>query len=169
MTRVFIYGFGPYLSFEDNITQKIVESLRDVTIKGFEIKLKAFDVKFDESMFLAPIKRFKPNYILGMGQHPRARRIRIERRGVNLMNHPHQPPKPIKSSSDEVIYTSLKVSPCEASYVTYDAGTYVCNYSMYTLESFAESLGYKYAFFHVPKNFKVKQAARFIRRVIDEL
>ncbi len=169
MTRILIYGFGPYLNFENNITQRIVEALKAVSFKDFEVQLKTFDVKFSQAMFLREVKQFKPDYVLGMGQHPRARRIRIERRGVNLKNNPQEDSQPIKESGQAALHTSLKVSPCEGSTVTYDAGTYVCNFSMYTFESNALKFGYRYAFFHMPRNLEVSDGVQFILRVLSEL
>ena len=77
--KILVHGFGPYMKWHDNITMKVLGHLKDR--EGLTKKI--FDVKFDEEMFLHELRELAPDVVIGMGQHPRARKIRIERTAVN--------------------------------------------------------------------------------------
>lgn len=76
--KVLIYGFEPYGKFSENISQDIVKKLPNSFRKCI------FPVKFDSQQFLVVLERENPDIIIGLGQHPRARKVRIERVAKNL-------------------------------------------------------------------------------------
>ena len=76
MQRILIYGFGPYKHYTSNVTEA---ALRDMKLPGNAFK-KIFEVRFDRHMFETIFETVQPDVILGLGQHPRARKLRIERR-----------------------------------------------------------------------------------------
>ena len=77
--KILVHGFGPYQKWRDNITVKVLGHLKDRK----NLATKIFDVAFDSEMFLREIRENAPDVVIGMGQHPRARKIRIERTAVN--------------------------------------------------------------------------------------
>jgi pyrrolidone-carboxylate peptidase len=79
VSRVLIYGFGPYRQFENNITQQIVRKLPS----SRNLKKIVFPVRFDKKQFTDAVKKHRPDFVLGLGQCSRGRLLRIERRAVN--------------------------------------------------------------------------------------
>ena len=76
MHRILIYGFGPYQQYTTNITEAL---LRDIRLPR-NVFTEVFDVRFSRRMFENTFETVQPDVILGLGQHPRARKLRIERR-----------------------------------------------------------------------------------------
>jgi len=157
-----VYGFGPYGKFSHNVTTDIIQLIsRKKIAKGV-----VFDVEFRQKPFLDALKRFRPDLVIGMGQHPRARKIRIERRAQNCQAEPSTVGKPIEAYGPDSRYVSLKIPSREGATVTYDAGNYVCNYSMYLMCRETERLNVPYAFLHVPITVDVEKAMRWIGEII---
>ena len=145
---ILIYGFKPYLRYSENITESIIEEINSRKIgRGL-----VFDVEFDRPMFTEALQQFRPKIVLGLGQHPRARKIRIERRARNWQKSPDHSGSKIVNSDPEFQYVSLKLPSSEKTTITYDAGDYVCNFSMYVVNAEARRIGAKYAFLHVPRD-----------------
>lgn len=150
--KKFIYAFKPFGKFKTNSSEKILKS-----IKGKSIK-KVFDVKFDKQMFLKEIKKHNPDIIIGIGMVARSKKVRIERKAVNKMKN-----KKIAKKRKDALFTTLRIRPTKTMRISYDAGTYVCNYSMYTiLHRFKDK---KYAFFHVPYKMTSKQKKELITTI----
>lgn len=149
--KKFIYAFKPFGKFTKNSSEEILKE-----IKGRSIK-KKFEVKFDKKMFITEIKKHNPDIIIGIGMAARSKKIRIERKAVNKIKN-----KLIKKGKKEY-FVNLKIKPAKEMRISYDAGTYVCNYSMYIiLDSFMKK---KFAFFHVPKKMTVKQKKIFLKTI----
>src|SRR5438132_672625 len=72
--HLLIYGFGPYLGFHDNVTEKIVRKLR----KRRWFQKVIFPVRFYRSQFINVIKAYDPDVILGLGQCSSGRLLRVE-------------------------------------------------------------------------------------------
>lgn len=163
--KVLLYGFKPYLKWNENITSKIIDGIEDR--KG--LKKRVFDVEFAREQFIDEIKKFEPDIVIGMGQHPRARKIRIERRTVNLKSSSKEErPTPISKSGPPHFHTSLKLKKGAGSTVTYDAGKYVCNYSMYVISEYLVERNSGFAFLHVPMNLDVGTGIDFIENVLHQ-
>lgn len=162
--RIFLYGFGPYKEFRDNITQQLLAALPSQK----NVRTHIFDVMFDREMFVNEISQYKPDIIIGLGQHPRARKIRIERKARNeKAESKRQNAKRIDRSFPTALRTTYTVSPTKESTVTYDAGTYVCNFSMFTCLTLPEELRAPYAFLHIPRTLDVHKGVRFLEKLIQ--
>src|SRR5436305_14967055 len=72
--HLLIYGFGPYLGFYDNVTERIVRKLP----KRRWLTKVIFPVRFHRSHFINAIKAYNPDVIFGLGQCSRGRRLSIE-------------------------------------------------------------------------------------------
>lgn len=145
--RILVYGFRPYLGFRENVTEKIVTSLAPAP----GLVARVFDVLFDRGMLREALLEARPRWVLGLGQHPRARKLRIERRAVNSMSAgPGDPPQPITPHGPPIRRATWRLEADEGSTVTYDAGRFVCNFSMYIVGEVCEELGARFAFVHVP-------------------
>lgn len=162
--KIFIHGFGPYMKWHDNITMKVLARLKDRK----NLSKKVFDVKFDSEMFLREVRKLTPDVVIGMGQHPRARKIRIERTALNRRkNSRAEVPEKIDPEGPNKLHVSLKIPPGPGLRITYNAGDYVCNFSMYVLGRYCAEKNIRYAFLHVPMKIDPKVAAGMVDGIID--
>ena len=166
MKKGLIYGFGPYLHFSENITQQILESLPP----NKRYCKKVFDVCFNRRMFEAVLEKEKPAWVLGMGQHRRARKIHIERCARNWMVGEGFPKgKEIRRGAPDKLWVTLKVEKTVDTTVTYNAGSYVCNFSMWVVGEWCQKNGVPYGFLHVPKFCRLDTAKRVVKAVVNSL
>lgn len=150
MPRALIYGFGPYQSFRDNVTERTLRSMKAPP----GVALHVFDVKFDAAMFERVFDRVRPGVVVGLGQHPRARKLRLERR-AHARGDPHR-----------ARFVTLDLPRTRDTTVTYDAGDYVCNYSMWVATGWCARHGARYAFVHVPRDFPPARLESYLRAAI---
>ena len=160
---ILVYGFGPYLNYDENVSQKIVEFLRSQS----EVATEVFNVRFSRSMILDRLNAHDPAVIIGLGQHPRARKLRLEKKAVNLMQGPGGSERKIDDSGPAVRRADLVLPENKQTTITYDAGTYVCNYSMYICLEYCEKQAAQFAFMHIPMNYDPRCAAEYLLRAID--
>lgn len=164
--RILIYGFEPFGRYQRNLTQEIVQSLPE---RRGQI-LKVLPVRFEAQIFEPLIQEFKPDYVLGLGQCPRGRMIRIERRGHNLMRDRKAALEaPIDPQGPESVTPNWLIRPHSQSRFSYDAGRYVCNYSIYLLSRLAQAQDFRYAFLHIPRGFSKRAAQRQILQLLAKL
>ena len=147
--KVLVFGFKSYGKFTSNISEQVVKRLRGVDTF-------IFDVRFSRDYFLGKIKKY--DIVLGLGQHPRAKKIRIERKACNTCGGK-------KIGKKKYNYVSLKLKKTRGSIVTYNAGKYVCNYAMYVINE----TGKRFGFIHIPKDYNVKKAVAFVEKKIKEI
>lgn len=150
MSGVLVYGFGPYMSFADNVTEKTIRALP----RRVRAHLMVFDVKFDRDMFERALERLRPDIIIGMGQHPRARKLRLER---------------IARRGGIRRTMSLRLPRTAQTTVTYDAGDYVCNFSMWVVQAWCERHGARCAFIHVPMDYPPARLAAYLETCLSGL
>lgn len=150
MAAVFIYGFGPYMSFRDNVTEKTVRALTRMA----GVQRRVFDVTFDRAMFERAFARVNPEIVIGLGQHPRARKLRLEQRC-----HPRGNPRTAR-------FVSLRLPRTAQTTVTYDAGDYVCNFSMWVAGGWCGKNGARFAFIHVPRDYPPARLVGYLRRFL---
>lgn len=164
--KILVYGFGPYQIFKENITSKIVKKLKP----KYKIYKKIFLVKFDRAQFIREIKKIQPDLIIGLGQsggpNSRRKKITIERKALNLRPSGKRLSK-IEESKPEKVLVNLRIKTNKYSRISYNAGTYVCNFSMWVNATYAKSNGIKYAFIHIPYNFNLGRAVRFVEGKIN--
>lgn len=166
--KILVYGFGPYKGWKDNFSTKIVKNIRRKNL----VKV-VFPVELKKKVYLDKIKRFKPDIILGIGQDPRPRsnKIRIERKARNVWRYTKKE-RIKKISKNKPLYypVNLKLKKTKEAWLCYNASDYACNFSMYAIMEFikTKNKNIKYAFFHIPRNYNLKRAVRFVESKIDE-
>ena len=151
MQRILIYGFGPYQQYTSNITEFLLRSMK----LPRNVFKEVFEVRFNRHMFETIFETVRPDVILGLGQHPRARRLRIERR-THKRNH-----------SAQARFVNLSLPHTSETTVTYDAGNYVCNYSMWVSTAWCLQNDTRFGFLHVPKDYSMKRLEKYVRCVIE--
>lgn len=164
--KILAFGFKPYLGHKKNITEEIVKNLRNRK----NLSKFVFPVEFNRKMFVGIISRYKPDAILGLGMHPSAKKIRIERRAVNLKQaSKKEKARKIAKNKPRYRLVNLKLKSDKNSRITYNAGKYACNYCMYIISELVGAKDIKFAFLHIPKDYNVHKAVRFIESKIDEI
>lgn len=166
--KILIYGFGPYKEWKDNFSVKTIKKIKRKNL----IKI-IFPVELKKKVYLDKIKRFKPDVILGIGQDPRPRsnKIRIERKARNVWRHTKKEKvKKISKNKPSYYFVNLKLKKAKEAWLCYNASDYACNFSMYVMMEFikTKNKNIRYAFFHIPRNYNLKKAVRFVESKIDE-
>jgi pyroglutamyl-peptidase len=165
--RIFIYGFGPYRKFQDNITARIIKSLAPAP--GLEKEV--FPVRFQRSQFVGALKRHEPEIVLGLGQSAR-KKIELEGRAVNRKRLSQAAPaRPIIKNAAGWLPTTLALRLGRGVGRSQNAGDYVCNYSMYVLLEHIrrQQLQVRLGFIHIPFDYDPARAARLVARALAQL
>jgi len=164
--KILIFGFKPYFGYKENITEKVVSRLK----KRKNLHKIVWPVKFDRKVFREAIEKYKPDVILGLGQHPKAHKIRIERRAVNLKRiDEKRKPTEIEKKNPRYRLVNLKLTSDRNARVVYDAGDYACNFCMYIISGIAQSKNIKFAFLHIPKDYNIRKAVKFVESKINTI
>ncbi|HWP58718.1 MAG TPA: hypothetical protein VNL14_12580 [Candidatus Acidoferrales bacterium] len=128
--RILVYGFGPYGHFASNITARALEALAPVR----NLKKIIFPVRFNEAQFVGAVRTYRPEIVLGLGQCARGASLRIETRAKNLKRERKSPiMKPIHPGGPRWLETTLPLRAEPQAKRSRDAGSYVCNFSMYVI------------------------------------
>lgn len=166
--RLLIYGFGPYRHFQENVTEKIVRKLP----KRRWLKKVVFAVTFHKSQFIKAVKETNPDVILGLGQCSGGRCLRIERRAANKRRiNKGEKPRPIVPRGPRRLLTNFLLDGDRQARSSYDAGDYVCNYSMYVILDFLKRgrLPIRFGFIHIPHQYDPRKAVRFLVQAIAKI
>ncbi|MGH7773150.1 MAG: hypothetical protein ACREQA_13065 [Candidatus Binatia bacterium] len=166
--RLLLYGFGPYLRFKENITEKLLNKLPGK--KG--LKKVVFPVRFQKGQFIKTMKRYNPDVVLGLGQRSRGRRLKIElKAGNQKRKDKREKPRSIVPGGPERLRTSLELNGIDQARISYDAGNYVCNYSMYVILDYLRRnrLPTRFGFIHIPHHYNVDKAIRFLRKALKQI
>lgn len=166
--RILVYGFAAFLDYPDNITQKIVHALQ--TKNAFaNVFYKVLAVDFKADIFSGPVAEIQPQLVLGMGQYPRGTKIRIERKAYNWQRDKTRLDThngPIDPNGPAQTVPNWSIAPNAMSWRSYNAGRYVCNYSMYQLCQLSQNHRFRYAFLHIPRDMDLQQAVGFIENCL---
>ncbi len=150
MAGVLVYGFGPYMGFRENVTEKTIRALP----RSLRAHRKVFAVKFDRGMFERELERVRPEVVIGMGQHPRARKLRLER---------------IAKRGAVRRTVSLRLPRTPDTTTTYDAGGYVCNFSMWVVQEWCAKHAARFTFIHVPRAYPPARLATYLAKCLSGL
>lgn len=164
MPGILLYGFGPYDSHETNISGELVRGMHFPT----GVQRQVFDVCFDRAMFIDAIENHDPEIIIGLGQSARSRKIRIERKAVNLMGERGEKKRPINELGPGHLFMSLGIPHDDRARISYDAGTYVCNFSMYVIAEHCRDSGRRCGFIHLPKRHEMRDAEAFVTKLVEQ-
>ena len=163
--RLLIYAFKPYGPYRNNISEQLIQAL-----PGHQnIQKRVFKVEFDYQMFYSAFEELSPDIIIGMGQHPRARKIRIERKASNTMKRADGTIQAIKVGAPLARFSNVKLANTPITTVTYNAGTYVCNYSMYVMGEYSLATGTRFGFLHLPMGMGIEPMKNYISNCCDRL
>lgn len=161
-TKALVYGFGPYEEFDRNISETIVGSLDPTP----NLIREVFETRFSRVMFQRALRRHSPDIIIGLGQHRSARKLRLERTAVNQWRERRSTLKSVSRTGPPRRYVNLRLPEDDNTTVAYDAGTYVCNFSMYVCLEHCVTSGARFAFIHVPMDYDAALAGTYVSRAV---
>ena len=167
--KILLTGFEPFGGESINPAFEILKLLPE-SIGGAQLIKREIPVSFEESLVAIEkiIAEETPDVVLSLGQSGGAFGLRVERVGLNLResekadNYGHRPSnEKIHDDGEVAYYASLPVKAMVKrlregnvpAFVSYSAGTYVCNNVLYGLLYLNEtkySGRMKCGFIHVP-------------------
>jgi len=166
--KILVFGFKSHGKYKTNISEIIVNKIKNNKINEKTI----LSTNFNNDKIIKKIKEIKPDVILGIGQHPRARMIRIERKTKNLIKRKKdKKSKPINQNSSKELFTNLKIDKTKETTIAYNAGTYVCNFTMFNIMEYIikNNKDTKFTFLHIPKNYDIRKAINAINKIINNI
>jgi pyroglutamyl-peptidase len=164
---ILVFGFEPFLEFDENPTQLLVERLDARTFKGERVTGVVLPVHFEraERSIMRAIDRVKPELAIAFGLATGRQKITPEKIAVNYRSAERvdkagrkMAGSPIDASRPDGLFTNLPVEELVASLnrhgipasLSLSAGSYVCNTAMFVIVREARSRGFAGGFVHVP-------------------
>lgn len=163
---VLVYGFKPFKDYKTNVTEEAIKRLRGMK----DVKFVVFPATFNRKQYIDAVKRHRPDVVFGLGQYPQGKKYRFERKAVNRYalskkNKPHA----IRTGGPKQLFLPLRLPTDRHSWESYDAGTYVCNYSMYVIAEYLRDSDTAFAFVHVPRTKNPGEVATYVRNLIKKI
>lgn len=158
--KILISGFVPFGGSKINPTEKLLEDIIHRPFEGAEIKTLLLPVHYDEcaELLLEEVQSFRPDAVIACGVAAGRTAITPEKIAVNLKDIAPDAPypdnkgrrpqdEPINPEGPDGLFTSLPVRSMvnrlkEAGIpasISYTAGTYICNNTMYALLDYIRS------------------------------
>lgn len=166
--KLLITGFDAFGEDKINPSYEAVKLLPN-KIKGIEIYKRELPTKYFKSIKLLDkyIHSIKPDFVICVGQAAGRNKISLERIGLNLMdativdNDGFMPKDiPIYDDGETAYFSNLPLKDIlqylkennVSSEISYSAGTFVCNTSLYHLLYLInkQNLDFKAGFIHIP-------------------
>lgn len=143
--KVLIYGFGAYKQYKNNISKDIIHNLK--TRQGLYTCI--LPTEFSSKHIKNHLDKHKPDIIIGLGQSARAECIFIEKKAKNKMQPDNDHTTKIEDDGPATIESNLTIARKAGVRKSENAGTYLCNYSMYVVGRISEKKGLKFTFIHI--------------------
>lgn len=163
--RILITAFAPFGSWRENAGELCLNRLLPELSDDYEVTTRIYPVEFDTARPLLESDLLQNyNLAIHLGQAQNTSRIRLEAVGLNVGSVPGQPegemfglvgngPAAYQSALPLTQWAERLRSQGIPAYVSYHAGTYLCNATLYWAHHFLESnpgLSTPVCFIHVP-------------------
>lgn len=153
-----IYAFGEFGGVSKNISEEVLNKLE------IDCDKRVLRVRFDPGVYKG-IAVGEWEVIIGLGQYPRGKKVRIEQQAQNSYGTRGRGYTKIDLEGPELLAVDYELALGEGSEKTDDAGQYVCNYSMYQiLRKKREQT--KFAFLHIPKQMELEKAIGVVEKIL---
>lgn len=163
--KILLYAFEPFGEDLHNISKEVLLSLPN-DVKFEKVILPT---TFNRDVYTSFLQK-NPEMIIGLGQYPRGKKIRIERKAANEFSSKKMAnDKIILRNQPKFLHATLMLSPTKHSRISYNAGKYVCNFSMFIILHACKNTKIKYAFLHIPKNMNIKMATKEVLKMIQTI
>lgn len=168
MKKIVITGFEPFDNEKINPSQELLtfEEINQTNLEIYKLLLPV-TIKEAGNMITKMINEQNPDYLISFGLNGRKTHIALERVAINMVdaripdNNGEQPKDMIIKKDGPVAYWStlplrtMEIKLKEAGIpakISYSAGTYICNYVMYSALHFIKEKGLntKAGFIHIP-------------------
>jgi len=164
---VLVFGFDPFLEFDENPTDLVARDLDGKTIGGQRVTAKTLPVSYSriEREIVSAINSTRPNLVLGFGLAAGRETITPEKIAVNYINSKAKDNSgkkleavPIDRTQPDGLFTNLPVeglvkglnrTGIPAS-LSLSAGAYICNNTMFVTLRESRKRGFGAGFIHVP-------------------
>jgi pyroglutamyl-peptidase len=164
---ILVFGFEPFLEFDENPTQLLAERLDARTFKGERVTGIVLPVHFKrtEGSIMRAIDSVKPRLAIAFGLAAGRQKIMPEKIAVNHRSAERGDKAGRKTAGSMIdlsgpdgLFTNLPVEGLVASLnrhgipasLSLSAGSYVCNTAMFVIVREARSRGFSGGFVHVP-------------------
>ena len=173
MKKLLLTGFEPFLDFKENPTEKIVSSLNGQEIGEYEVFARLLPVDFKQAgvELLSHYDEIKPDAVLSLGLAAGRNRITPERIAINCIGKTADNQgatyndDPIAEDGADGLFSRLPIHRIvdrlnEEGYpavISDTAGTYLCNFVMYTMLHKLRQTGEQIpaGFVHVPASHEL--------------
>lgn len=160
--KFLVTAFEPFGNDKENPTMEVLEKLKGITTVDTMVLPVTFDFFSD---FIKKVHDKNYDYILHLGQAGGRNKVTFEKVAINYMdaripdNQGNQPVgEPIIGQGADGIFTTLPVRELVLALqskrypvtMSYSAGTYVCNYIMYSSLYYFQNSETKVGFIHIP-------------------
>ncbi|TXH05023.1 MAG: hypothetical protein E6R05_02370 [Candidatus Moraniibacteriota bacterium] len=160
MSNTLVYAFSSWGKSNSNISEDVLNKL------DLPIDRVIFQVRFDKQAFRDLVKKGYKQ-IVGLGQYPSGNTIRIEQVAHNIFGSKSKGYHPIDEGPEQIA-TDLELTPTNNSALTFDAGRFVCNFSMYSILR-SKRDNQKFAFLHIPKNMPRDLAVNYVEELLQQV
>jgi pyroglutamyl-peptidase len=169
LKNILVTGFDPFGGERVNPASRAVSRLTGMETNGYQIVTREIPTVFGKSgqVVQQAIQDLNPSVVINVGQAGGTHAIRVERLAVNMDdaripdNENNQPEdSPIVIDGPVAYWSTIPVRRIVEelqqngipAFISYTAGTYVCNHVFYSTRHFVESnrLPIKVGFIHVP-------------------
>ncbi len=176
---VLLFGFEPFLGFNENPSEKIARALDGKTVKGRKVVGRILPVDYErlEGNVIAELDRHRPSVVIGTGLAAGRSLLSVEKIAVNYKrsdepdnNGRTETGCVIDANAPDGIFSNLQAEETVAalnsrripSTISLSAGAYLCNYAMFIIAREAGRRKFKGGFIHLPCDEEVasKQAYR---------
>jgi pyroglutamyl-peptidase len=164
---VLVFGFEPFLEFDENPSDLVVKRLDGTIIAGEGVRGRRFSVDYGaiEGQIVSEIQCTSPTLVVGFGLAAGRDKITPEKVALNYIGSKAKDNSgrifeaaPIDAAQPEAIFTNLPVealvdelnSQAIPASLSLSAGAYLCNYAMYVSFREARKSGFRAGFIHVP-------------------
>lgn len=158
--KLLLYAFSSWGKNNSNLSEEVLNKL------DLPVDKLVLSVKFDQQPFLDLLNQGH-THIIGLGQYPQGNKIRLEQLAHNAFGTKGKGFQPIDDGPSQ-LKVNLQLKPTTNSELTYDAGKFVCNFSMYCILR-NKKADQQYAFIHIPKRIELDEAAKYVDEIVRQV
>jgi pyroglutamyl-peptidase len=164
---VLLFGFEPFLDFDENPSDLVVKRLDGRTVEGEQVVGRTLPVDYAaiQGRVLSELEAAKPSLVVSFGLSAGRDKVTLEKVAINYVNSkmkdnagkivegvqisPGQPDARFASIPVEGLVAELGRQGIPAA-LSLSAGAYLCNYTMYVCLREAQKSGFRTGLIHVP-------------------
>jgi pyroglutamyl-peptidase len=164
---VLLFGFDPFLEFDENPSDLVVKRLHGRTLAGQAVVGRTLPVDYSaiEGQILSAIEAARPALLVGFGLAAGREKVSPEKVAVNYISSKMKDNSgrilegvPIAAGQPDAFFSNLPVEGLVRELngqmipasLSLSAAGYICNYTMYVSLREAKRSGFRAGFIHLP-------------------